>query len=133
MKFTKKLRILVDQDQAIQQIPDLWLKGKETDPNHVQRRMQQRAINFDMMKLAIAYGEVAFHSKAKTRSNLAEMTNYQEKTNQSVQELELISERIAAITKELQNHPEDKDDYKNALEVIVILLNQVIGKLSDQK
>jgi FMN-dependent NADH-azoreductase len=61
------------------------------------------------------------------------MTNYQEKTNQSVQELELISERIAAITKELQNHPEDKDDYKNALEVIVILLNQVIGKLSDQK
>jgi hypothetical protein len=66
MKFTKKLRILVDQDQVVQQIPDLWLKGKETDPNHVQRRMQQRAINFDMMKLAIAYGEVAFHSKAKT-------------------------------------------------------------------
>lgn len=70
---------------------------------------------------------------SSNRSNLAEMTNYQETTNQSVQELELISERIAAITKELKNYPEDKYDYKNALEVIVILLNKVIEKLSDQK
>ncbi len=66
MKFTKQLRMLVSQDQTVQEIPDLLLKGKKTDPNHVQRRMQQRAINFDMMKLAIAYGEVEFHSKAKT-------------------------------------------------------------------
>lgn len=66
MKFTKQLRMLVSQDQAVQKIPDLFLTGKYTDRNHVQRRMQQRAINLDMMKLAIAYGEVEFHSKAKT-------------------------------------------------------------------
>ena len=66
MKFTKQLRMLVSQDRTVQEIPELLLTGKYTDQNHVQRRMQQRAINFDMMKLAIAYGEVEFHSKAKT-------------------------------------------------------------------
>ena len=66
MKFTKQLRMLVSQDQTVQEIPDLLLRGKYTDQNHVQRRMQQRAINLDMMRLAIAYGEVEFHSKAKT-------------------------------------------------------------------
>jgi hypothetical protein len=57
------------------------------------------------------------------------MRHYQNTVNKSVQDLEWISQRIATIAKELDNYPEYKEDYKNALEVVVILLTELNQQL----
>lgn len=66
MKFSKTLHSLVQQDPKIVAIPEFVIAGTYHDKNHTQRRMQQRAINVNMIRVAIAYGKYQFHSKART-------------------------------------------------------------------
>lgn len=66
MKFSKSLHCLTEKDPKITQIPELVIGGTYNDKNHAQRRMQQRAINRDMIKVTIAYGKYKIHSKALT-------------------------------------------------------------------
>lgn len=66
MKFRKTLHHLVSQDPKIMTVPEFIIAGTPTDRNHTQRRMQQRAINIDMIRVAIAYGHYQFHTKART-------------------------------------------------------------------
>jgi len=51
--------------------------------------------------------------------------------NQSIEELEFISQRIAALAHKLRENPNDVTDYKNALEVVALLLTKVIQQLSE--
>lgn len=66
MKFSTALRDLIVQDSKINDIPEFIIGGSLQDENHAQRRMQQRAINVNMIKVALAYGKFAFHSRALT-------------------------------------------------------------------
>ncbi|WP_330202352.1 hypothetical protein [Cyanobacterium sp. Dongsha4] len=49
MKLSKILHSLTEKDPKIVEIPDFVISGKPSDENHAQRRMQQRAINEDML------------------------------------------------------------------------------------
>lgn len=66
MKLSKILHSLTEKDPKIVEIPEFVISGKPKDENHTQRRMQQRAINLDMIRIAIAYGKYQFHSHART-------------------------------------------------------------------
>lgn len=66
MKFSKTLHCLVEKDPKIVEIPEFIIAGKYYDENHTQRRMQQRAINVNMIRVALAYGKYQFHSHART-------------------------------------------------------------------
>lgn len=46
------------------------------------------------------------------------------------QELEHIQARIAAVTRGIQSNPDNASDYAQALEVQLMLLNQVIHRLN---
>ncbi len=66
MKFSKTLHFLVEKDPKIVEIPEFVITGTYHDENHTQRRMQQRAINVNMIRVALAYGKYQFHSNAPT-------------------------------------------------------------------
>lgn len=66
MKFSKTLDSLVEKDDKIVQIPEFVIAGTYYDENHTQRRMQQRAINVNMIRVALAYGKHQFYSHART-------------------------------------------------------------------
>jgi len=66
MKLSKILHSLTEKDPKMVEIPEFVISGKPNDKNHTQRRMQQRAINIDMIRIALAYGNYQFHSKART-------------------------------------------------------------------
>jgi len=66
MKLSKILHSLVEKDAKIVAIPEFIIAGTYHDENHAQRRMQQRAINVNMIRVALAYGKYQFHSHART-------------------------------------------------------------------
>ena len=66
MKFQKQLRQLVSCDDTINNLPQVEIFCYAKDFNHFNRRLQQRAINWDMIKLAIAYGKFQYYSQAQT-------------------------------------------------------------------
>ncbi|MBF2057842.1 MAG: DUF4258 domain-containing protein [Cyanobacterium sp. T60_A2020_053] len=66
MKFSTALHDLIIQDSKINQVPEFVIGGNLKDENHAQRRMQPRAIDVNMIKVALAYGEFAFYSRALT-------------------------------------------------------------------
>ena len=66
MKFQKQLSQLINSDDIIKTLPQIEIFYCTKDHNHFNRRLQQRAINWDMIKLAIAYGKFKYHCYAKT-------------------------------------------------------------------
>jgi hypothetical protein len=66
MNFSKSLHFLVEKDTKILDIPEFVIVGTYYDQNHTQRRMQQRAINVNMIRVALAYGKYQFYSHART-------------------------------------------------------------------
>jgi hypothetical protein len=66
MKFQKQLNQLVSCDRTINNLPQIKIHSLSKDRNHFSRRLQQRAINWDMVKLAIAYGRLEHFSQAYT-------------------------------------------------------------------
>lgn len=66
MKFQKELSQLISSDDMINNLPRIEIFCCAKDHNHFNRRLQQRAINWDMIKLAIAYGKFQYHSQART-------------------------------------------------------------------
>ena len=66
MKLQKELRKLMADDHNIVSPDNLTIFHSPKDSNHFMRRLQQRAISWDMVKLAIAYGKFQYHSNAKT-------------------------------------------------------------------
>lgn len=66
MKFQKQLNQLINSDDIIKTLPSIEAFCSAKDHNHLNRRLQQRAINLDMIKLAIAYGKLQYHSGAIT-------------------------------------------------------------------
>jgi hypothetical protein len=66
MKFQTQLSHLIISDDIIRNLPQLEIFTSAKDPNHLNRRLQQRAINWDMIQLAIAYGKFQYHSQAQT-------------------------------------------------------------------
>jgi hypothetical protein len=66
MKLNKKLYRLTQLDRKVQNLPSIKVYSRAKDSNHFVRRLQQRAISWNMIKLAIAHGEFQYHSHAKT-------------------------------------------------------------------
>lgn len=66
MKLATELHQLLTDDTKVERLPDFFLAGTITDPNHTKRRMQQRAISTDMIELALLYGKKEYCSNAKT-------------------------------------------------------------------
>jgi hypothetical protein len=66
MKFQKQLSQIVNSDDSIADSPDIQIFSYGKDSNHFSRRLQQRAINWDMIRVAIAYGSFRYHSHAQT-------------------------------------------------------------------
>ena len=66
MKFQRQLHQLVNSDVVVQNLPEIDIFLSNKDRNHFNRRLQQRAINCDMIRLAIAYGKFEYFSKAQT-------------------------------------------------------------------
>ncbi|MEM7712402.1 MAG: DUF4258 domain-containing protein [Cyanobacteria bacterium P01_A01_bin.68] len=66
VRFQKQLHQLINSDDIIKTLPQIEIFYSTKDHNHLNRRLQQRAINWDMIKLAIAYGKFQYHSHAKT-------------------------------------------------------------------
>lgn len=66
MKFQKQLHQIASSDEIVQSLPPIDIFFSAKDHNHFDRRLQQRAINWDMIKLAIAYGQFEYFSQAKT-------------------------------------------------------------------
>ena len=66
MKFAKALNQLVEVDENILSLPPITIYSNHKDSNHFLRRLQQRAINWNMIELAIAYGNFQYYSKALT-------------------------------------------------------------------
>ncbi|MGB7414030.1 MAG: DUF4258 domain-containing protein [Thermosynechococcaceae cyanobacterium] len=66
MKFHKQLGQLISSDDLVSELPQLEIHYSPRDRNHFRRRLQQRAISWDMIKLAIAYGRFEYHSRART-------------------------------------------------------------------
>lgn len=76
MKFQKQLHQIISFDETIQNLPEIDIFYSAKDHNHFNRRLQQRAINWDMIKLAIAYGKFQYHSHAKTWTLLDKNLKY---------------------------------------------------------
>lgn len=66
MKLANELHQLLTDDTKVETLPNFFLSGTTTDPDHTKRRMQQRAISTDMIELALLYGKQEYHSRAKT-------------------------------------------------------------------
>lgn len=66
MKFQKQLSQLISTDDIIKTLPKIEAFCCAKDHNHFNRRLQQRAINWDMIKLTIAYGKFQYHSQTQT-------------------------------------------------------------------
>jgi Domain of unknown function (DUF4258) len=66
MKLVQQLQSLLHQDTKKTQLPSFCLIGSSHDPNHAQRRMQQRAISEEMITVALLYGKQEYHTRAKT-------------------------------------------------------------------
>jgi Domain of unknown function (DUF4258) len=66
MKLVQQLQALLYQDTKKPQLPPFSLDGPSRDPNHAQRRMQQRAISEEMIAVALLYGREEYHTHAKT-------------------------------------------------------------------
>lgn len=66
MKLVQQLQSLLHQDSKKTQLPTFSLNGSSRDPNHTQRRMQQRAISEEMIAVALLYGKQEYHTRAKT-------------------------------------------------------------------
>lgn len=66
MKFQKQLSQIVSFDDIINNLPQVEIFSSVKDPNHLNRRLQQRAINWDMIKLTLAYGKFQYYSQAQT-------------------------------------------------------------------
>ncbi|WP_041934283.1 hypothetical protein [Gloeothece verrucosa] len=56
MNSKQEISLILQQDINQNQIGILQPAFRSKDPHHLQRRQQQRAINNDMMKIAILYG-----------------------------------------------------------------------------
>lgn len=76
MKFQKRLHQLIIKDEAIANLPKIEIFSSVKDYNHFNRRLQQRAINWDMIQLAIAYGKFKYHSQAQTWTLLDKSLKY---------------------------------------------------------
>lgn len=57
------------------------------------------------------------------------MTQSKNTYNQSIEQLKIISQRIATLANKLREEPSYAIDYKNALEVVVLLLNKEIDRI----
>ena len=76
VKFQKQLNQLISSDDLIHDLPKIEVFSLAKDHNHFNRRLQQRAINWDMIRLAIAYGKFQYHSQAKTWTLLDKSLKY---------------------------------------------------------
>lgn len=76
MKFQKQLSQLINSDDIIKTLPRLEAFCSAKDSNHLNRRLQQRAISWDMVKLALAYGKQQYHSGATTWTLLDKSLEY---------------------------------------------------------
>jgi hypothetical protein len=76
MNFQKKLSQLISYDDVIKTLPQVEIYYSLKDCNHFHRRLQQRAISWDMIKLAIAYGKFQYFSHAKTWTLLDKNLTY---------------------------------------------------------
>jgi hypothetical protein len=76
MKFQKHLHQLTSCDEAIANLPQIDIFSSARDLNHFNRRLQQRAINWDMIRLALAYGKFQYHSQAQTWTLLDKSLKY---------------------------------------------------------
>jgi hypothetical protein len=61
MNTQKQLNQIFQSDENKYKVGSLKQKVIFQDPEHTQRRKQQRAINETMMKIALLYGEKDFH------------------------------------------------------------------------
>jgi hypothetical protein len=61
MNTQKQLNQIFQSDENKYKVGSLKQKVSFQDPDHTQRRKQQRAINETMMKIALLYGEKDFH------------------------------------------------------------------------
>lgn len=61
MNTQKQLNQIFQSDENKYKVGSLKQKFRFQDPEHTQRRKQQRAINETMMKIALLYGEKDFH------------------------------------------------------------------------
>ncbi|WP_373539754.1 DUF4258 domain-containing protein [Chamaesiphon sp.] len=66
MKFQKQLSQIVNSDDSIADSPDIKIFSYSKDCNHFSRRLQQRAINWDMIRVAIAYGKFQYYAHTQT-------------------------------------------------------------------
>ncbi|ACB51537.1 hypothetical protein cce_2187 [Crocosphaera subtropica ATCC 51142] len=76
MNFQKQLSQLIRSDELIDNLPPIDIFSSAKDHNHLERRLQQRAINWDMIKLTIAYGKFQYYSQAKTWTLLDKNLKY---------------------------------------------------------
>lgn len=66
MGFAQQIRQLLNQDSNIPDLPNFVLSGTAADPDHTQRRMQQRAIAAEMIQVALLYGKCEHYCHATT-------------------------------------------------------------------
>ena len=66
MKFQTKLSQLISGDDIINSLPEVDIYHSAKDRNHFNRRLQQRAIDWNMIRIAIAYGKFQYFSQAQT-------------------------------------------------------------------
>jgi hypothetical protein len=66
VNFHKQLNQLVSRDDIINHLSEVEIFRSAKDQNHLLRRLQQRAINWDTIGLAIAYGKFQYYSQAQT-------------------------------------------------------------------
>lgn len=66
MNFQKALEETIKLDPNIKDLPNLEIYQNKKDENHMCRRLQQRAISWGMVKVAITYGRFQYFSHAKT-------------------------------------------------------------------
>jgi hypothetical protein len=61
----KKLKGIVKNDPRINKLKRVVPCVYDKDPNHLQRRMQSKAISLEMIKIALGYGVSHRHSNTK--------------------------------------------------------------------
>jgi hypothetical protein len=66
MKFQTQLSQAISRDDVIDSLPEVNIYHSAKDRNHLSRRLQQRAINWDAIRIAIAYGNFQYFSQAQT-------------------------------------------------------------------
>ncbi|NJM76623.1 MAG: DUF4258 domain-containing protein [Acaryochloridaceae cyanobacterium RU_4_10] len=66
MRLVQQIRQLLGQDSNLSTLPNFFLSGTASDPNHTTRRMQQRAIAIEMIEVALLYGKCERCSQATT-------------------------------------------------------------------